>query len=68
MWSQSALAPFVKEHATGLVVDSLEDLNKEFLNTSKRQYLAMKTNAIKIGEQLQEGHFIKMATKKITVK
>lgn len=68
VWSQSALAPFVKEHAAGLVVDSLEDLNKEFLNTSKRQYLEMKTNALKIGEQLQEGHFIKTATKKITVK
>ncbi len=61
IWSQAALAPFVREQGVGIVVDSLRDLNRVLSDLSEEDYRRMRTRAASLGDQLQNGYFTQTA-------
>lgn len=61
VWSQAAMAPFVKANRVGIAVDSLRDIGKQLRALSKEDYAEMKTNALRMSKLLAEGHFAKQA-------
>lgn len=61
VWSQSAMAPFIQEHKVGICVESLADIDKVLNELTTEQYQIMKENALKMGQLLGDGYFIKRA-------
>lgn len=61
VWSQSAMAPFIQEHKVGICVESLADIDKALNELTTEHYQIMKENALKMGQLLGEGYFIKRA-------
>lgn len=61
IWSQAALAPFIKENNVGLCIDSLEQLDTILLNLSEKAYGQMKLNATEISKKLNNGYFLEKA-------
>ena len=61
VWSDSALAGFVRENEIGICVNSLSELNDILESITEQQYMEMKTNTARISKLLQEGHFIQKA-------
>lgn len=64
VWEKAAIATFVKENNIGICVDSLEHLDKILASVSKEQYNVMKTNIIRISEQLASGFYTQKALAK----
>ena len=64
VWSQAAISQFVQDNNVGIVVDSLDDLQKVIRSISEDEYIKMCENTMKIAEKLQEGHFFNNAIKK----
>ena len=64
VWSQAAMAAFVKENNVGIVVDSLDDLEKNILDITAEQYEKMVTNAIGVSKKLQQGYYFYQALDK----
>lgn len=64
VWSQAAMAPFVREKNIGICVDSLLDINNMLSSLTEEQYQSIKKNAIEMGKALGEGYFIKQAINK----
>ena len=61
VWSQAAMAPFVKERQVGLVVDSIRDIGKVLKELAKEEYALMKNNAMELSKMLGDGYFTKQA-------
>lgn len=61
IWDQAALAPFIKEHGTGITVPSLSALADVLNSTSAEEYARMRENARDISKRLRDGHFLKHA-------
>ncbi|MDR2414284.1 MAG: galactofuranosyltransferase [Odoribacteraceae bacterium] len=58
IWSRSALAPFVRDHRVGLLVDSLEDLEHLCATLTGEDYLSMQQNTRIIAERLKNGDYL----------
>lgn len=63
IWSQAAMADFIKKHDVGLVVDDLTQLDSILASLSQTDYQRMKTNTIKLASKLRQGYFTKKALK-----
>ena len=59
VWSQAALAPFVKEQKIGIAVDSLDEIPRAIRNVSSQDYLEMIDNTQRIAALLAKGHFLR---------
>lgn len=58
VWSGAAVSSFVRANHLGLIVDSLEDLDKEVLNITIEKYNCIKLNVLKYGDLIRKGHFL----------
>ncbi|MDR2130181.1 MAG: galactofuranosyltransferase [Odoribacteraceae bacterium] len=58
IWSRSALAPFIREHRAGLLVDSLEELPGACATLTAAEYDAMQQNTRIIAERLKTGYYL----------
>lgn len=61
VWSEAAVADFVKEHRVGLVVASLKEIPAALHRLTPAAYTEMAENAAKLSKQLRDGHFLKTA-------
>ncbi len=61
IWSQAALADFVRENRVGLCVDSLEELGVVLSALSPEAYREMRANALAMGERLAGGYYCRRA-------
>lgn len=61
VWSQSALAPFVRENGAGICVDSLQELPQILQSLNKQDYQEMKSNAQRVGNQIAAGKYVQLA-------
>lgn len=61
MWSQSALAPFVVGQGAGIIVDSLSQIGERLAQLSPEQYTTMCQCAARLGQQLQDGHYLQQS-------
>lgn len=68
IWSQAAMASFVKEHCLGLVVDNLYQIEEKIQKLSDNKYNEMLNNVLRISGRFNEGFFIKNALEKINNK
>ena len=64
IWSQAALAGFVKENGLGLVVDALDQIADAASCLTEAQYAAMAKNARAMGEKIRGGGFFRAAAEK----
>ena len=64
VWSESALAPFVKEHNIGLSVSSLKEMDEKIAEISPDAYDELVKNVTSIQKKLSQGDFLKEAIKK----
>lgn len=63
VWSKAAMAPFVKEHNLGLVVDSLEQVEERLSAITESEYAQMKNAAKVVSERLATGYYFKEGVK-----
>lgn len=61
VWSQSAMAPFVKENGIGLCVDSLDNLDTTLAAVTSERYGAMAQAAAAMSHRLASGHYTRRA-------
>lgn len=61
IWEKAGLASFVHDNNIGFCIDSLEELNDLFRELTEEEYNIMKSNVVKVSDQLANGHFIKSA-------
>ena len=64
VWSQSALADFVRKNQCGIIVDSLFEIAKSLESLSENDYQELIKNSKKIGEKIRNGYFLKTALEK----
>lgn len=57
VWSESAIAEFVKKHQVGLCLDSLFDLEDTIRAVTAEEYAQMRENARVIAKQLHFGYY-----------
>ena len=63
VWSQSALADYVKKNNVGLCVENLEELGNIFSKLQKKDYEQMTANVLKVREEIISGAHLKNALK-----
>ncbi len=63
VWSQSALADFVKRNDCGIIIDSLFEIAGALENMDEERYQQFLENSRKIGEKIRQGHYLKTALK-----
>ena len=61
VWSQAAVADFVKRNQLGLVVDSLYDLQTILNKITEEEYLTFCSNIKKVMQSMQKGDYLKRA-------
>lgn len=61
IWSKAALADFVSSQGIGICVDSLAELDARLQALTIEEYRAMKSRAMRLSDQLAEGHFVRTA-------
>jgi hypothetical protein len=61
VWSQAAVADFVRENHVGICIDCLSDIDSILGSMNESSYLAMKHNAEEISKQVRSGYYIKNA-------
>lgn len=61
IWSQAALADFIKEQQIGLCIDSLDQLDTILSNLSPNAYREMRANARSLGDRLSNGDYCRTA-------
>ena len=59
VWSQAAMAPFVRDNHLGLVVDTIEDIGRQLRTLTTDQYQQIRENAAAIALRLADGHYVK---------
>ncbi|MBU7546176.1 hypothetical protein [Leuconostoc mesenteroides] len=64
IWNQAALAPFVEENNVGIIISSLDDIDRAVNKMSDIDYRAMKSNAERVGKQMRGGEYIIKALQK----
>lgn len=68
IWSQAALAPYVRENGIGLVVDDLSQLPDLIAQQSDDAYLDMVKNVERISPLIRDGYYIKRGIMDIQAK
>ena len=61
IWSQAALAPFVRERGIGLCVDSLRDIAPALSALTPERYAGMRHRVEELSLLLSQGHFFREA-------
>lgn len=64
IWKEAALADFIEKNNLGIVVDTLDDLERIIGQISMEDYNLMKQNAIIFGEKIRKGHYLSVAIEK----
>ena len=64
IWSEAALAGFVKNNKAGITVDSLYDIEKAIGQITDTEYEELKKNVEKLSEKLRSGYYTRKAIKK----
>lgn len=64
VWSEAAVADFVRAENVGIAVPSLTELGEAIRNLSVTDYETMRTNALRISEKTRSGHYLKTALTK----
>ena len=64
VWSQSALADFVRKNQCGIIVDSLFEIADCLNSIDEEDYQELIKNSKIVGEKLRKGHFLKTALEK----
>ena len=65
IWSKSAMANYIKKNNLGIVVETLNDLDKELKKIDEKQYTEMKKNAYNLSKKLKNGEMLKNVIKEI---
>lgn len=68
IWSQAALATFVKENGLGITVDRLDQIDAVVRGLSSEEYARMSANARSMGEKIRNGHFFRTAAQAALVR
>ncbi|ANK62513.1 hypothetical protein AYR56_10120 [Loigolactobacillus backii] len=63
IWKEAALADFIKENHVGILIASLDDVDKELGKVSDAEYQIMAKNSYNIALKLKKGFYIKSAVK-----
>ena len=66
VWKQSALSHFVLEKGCGIAVESLHDLKETIDNLSDADYQDLVDNAKRVGQEIRDGHYLKIALKHLS--
>jgi len=61
IWSQCALASYIKEYGLGLTVDSLDEIPQALQNIDVEQYHQYKKNVSFVAKELHRGTYLKRA-------
>ena len=64
VWSQSALADFVRKNNCGILVDSLFEIAERLDSISNDEYEVLLKNSKKIGDNIRKGYYLKTALEK----
>lgn len=64
VWSEAAVADFVRREHVGLVVSSLSELSGVILTLTPADYERMKRNALHISSKTRNGEYLKAALKR----
>lgn len=64
VWSQSALANFVKKNNCGIIIDSLFEIDNILESIDEKTYQQLIDNCKKIGEKIRRGYYLKTALEK----
>ena len=59
VWSQAAIADFVKEHDIGFCVDSLSDIHTILASMTEDDYVRYLRNITALQEKVTSGYFTK---------
>ena len=65
IWSEAALADFVKENKVGIVVSNLNDLDSILDNFSDNDYQELVRNTRVVAQRMRQGKYVKNAIKKL---
>lgn len=63
VWKESALAPLVKEYGIGMIVESLNEMEKKVSTITEDEYSTMVKNVERIKTKLSNGNFLIKALK-----
>ena len=63
VWSQAAMAPFIKEQQVGIVIDGIQQLSDCLAALSADDYRQMRQNAEAISLRLNDGYYVKQGMK-----
>lgn len=63
VWSQAAMAPFIREQQVGIVVDGLQQIGERLAALSADDYRLMRQNAQAMSNRLNDGYYIKQGMK-----
>ena len=64
VWRQSALSDFVTKNNCGILVDSLFEIVERLDSISNDEYEELIRNSKKIGDNIRNGHYLKVALEK----
>lgn len=57
VWSESAMASFVKEQEIGICISALSQLPEVLSGISKEEYMRLRSNALQMKDKLQKGYY-----------
>ena len=63
VWSQAAMAPFIREQQVGIVIDGIRQLDDRLAALSADDYRQMRRNAEAMSSRLNEGYYVKQGMK-----
>ena len=61
IWSQAAMADFVKRNNIGIVIDDLHHLSECLKGVSEKDYQEMQQNVRMIGKKIRQGYYFNTA-------
>ena len=64
VWSQSALADFVRKNHCGILVDSLFEITDCLNLIDEKDYQELIKNSKKTGQKIRQGYFLKTSLEK----
>ena len=67
VWSESAMADYVREHNIGICVDNLDMAQEMAAHMNEQQYEIMAANVKKEGEKLRQGCYMRTVIDKISL-
>ena len=65
IWSEAALADFVRQNNCGIVVNSLNDLHSKLVDMTEEKYDSILQSTIETSKKLKEGYYTKKVIQEI---